>query len=282
MIISSHVLFDLKSTLISVKGILSDVILYTILALFLFILLCDLKDFFPMAFMVLRLYHSKKKADLIKHIKYLLKANPEFVDKVTNFDYIRTWYEHKLVDTVKKYTTVQQKEAEYGVKEKKRTPYYIDLQKACVEDESSLEILAFSIALLIVNEIGIYKSPSFFIVGQAGGNSILARRVASILGLRFVIVGSLAGKKDVVFGKHYPFEKAILVDDILFTGSMMIENLRTLKAHNIICDHIVVAIIRDLSYQKYLAGFCIENSCEIIVHKIHTYLDDDIKALIGQ
>ena len=221
-------IIGLKDIIKSIQDNLGDITLYLLFALFIYMFFCDVKDFLSMLVMVLKIYRSDKKNEIIRHINCLLKANAEYVDKITNFQYIRTWYEHKLDDTIKEYTTRQEKESKFGVKEKKKSVYYTDLQKACIEDENDLDIIAFSIALLIINKIDIYDKSSYFIVGQSDGNSILARRVASILGLRFVIVGNLAGKEDVVFGKYYPSEKAILVDDIIFTGSMLIENLRTL------------------------------------------------------
>lgn len=264
-----------------IETFLGDITLYLFFALFLFMFLCDIKTFLKMVWMVLKIYRSDHKQKLIHHVNFLLKTDSEFVEKITSFEYFRTWYNHQLDETVKKYTEIPKDSGEYGIIAKKKAKYYTDLQKACVENKESLDVIAFSVALSIAQEIDIYGKESYIIVGQAGGNILLASRVATILGLRFVIVGNLAGKKDNIFGTYYGAEKAIFVDDVLFTGTSMIEGIKTLNSHNIQCNNVFVALIRSYAYQEPVACYIKETNNNIEVKAVRTYLDCDMDKFIG-
>ena len=269
---------DLLSYLQNKLGNITIIVLFV---LFIFMFISDGIDFLKMVWMVLRVYSSKQKQQLIKHINYLLKADADFVDRVTNFDYLNTWYGNKVDSIIKSSTTKQENNTLYGVVSQKEALYYTDLQKTCIDDKNSLDALAFSLALLISKTVSLYDKKTYFIVGQAGGNSILASRVAAILGLRYVIVGSLAGKKSKLFGTYFNSESAIIVDDILFTGAMLIENLNILMENSIDCELVAVALIRSLAYQEQLAKFSIEHSKSVEVITLRTYLDKDMDTLIG-
>lgn len=281
MLLSGNNTISFTDVISFLQDKMGNITIIVLFALFIFMFISDGIDFAKMVWMVLRVYNSKQKHHLIKHINYLLKADADFVDRVTNFDYLNTWYGNKVDSIIKNSTTKQEKETKFGVVEQKEALYYTDLQKTCIDDKNSLDALAFSLALLISKTVSLYGKKSYFIVGQAGGNSILASRVAAILGLRYVIVGSLAGKKSKLFGTFFESESAIIVDDILFTGTMLIESLNILLENNVACEWVAVVLIRSLAYKEPLAKFSVDHTKSVEVIKIKTYLDEDMVTLIG-
>ena len=282
MLLSGSNTINFTDIISNLQEKLGNVTIIVLFVLFIIMFISDVIDFVKMVWMVLRVYMSKQKHQLIKHVDYLLRADADFVDRVTNFDYLKTWYGNKVDSIIKSSTTRQENNSKFGVVVKQEACYYTDLQKVCIDDKNSLDALAFSLALEISKRVNLYDKKAYFIVGQANGNSILANRVAAILGLRYVIAGTLAGKQSKLFGSFFNNESAIIVDDILFTGTMLIDNLNILVENGIDCELVAVVLIRSLVYQEYLAKFCIENKKSVDVISLKTYLDEDMVALIGK
>lgn len=258
-----------------IQSFLGYLILIVLFCIFVYMFVSDFKGICKLAKMVLDIYRSDKKDYIISHISFLLRTEGSFAKKITDFEYIKTWHQKQVVEIIKKYTAKNEKEEEYGVLEQRKALFYTDLQKACVENNQQLETLAFALALHIVTELDVYSDTSYILVGQADGNVLLASKVASILGLRYLIVGNLAGKKENIFGSYYKSDKAILVDDILFTGSMLVNNLDILYKSELQCAHIVVVMKRSLVYQESLAKFTNKVGYDIEVSSLVTWLDND-------
>lgn len=258
-----------------VQSFLGNMILVILFLIFIYMFVSDFKGICKLAKMVLDIYRSDKKNQIISHIKFLLRTKGDFIDKITTFEYIKTWSQKQVNEIIHKYTIKNEKEEEYGVVKQKKAIFYTDLQKACVESNQQLDTLAFAVALLIATELDVYGDTSYIVVGQADGNILLASKVASILGLRYLIVGNLAGKKKNIFGSYYKSDKAIVVDDILFTGAMLINNLDILYKSGLQCTNIVVVMRRSLAYQETLAKFTNKVGFDISVSSLVTYLDNN-------
>lgn len=268
------------------RNILTNIGTIPIIILFLITIWIFISDFTTackMAKMVIDIYRSGKKEHIISHIGFLLKTNGDFLQRITDFEYIKTWQKEQVKEIIQKYTDKNEGDMLYGVVEQRKAQYYTDLQKACLDNNQQLDALAFSIALLITTELNIYgKNTSYAIVGQADGNVLLANRVATILGLKYFIIGNLAGKKDKIFGDYGQKDKVILVDDILFTGTLLTQNLNILHKNGLQCTHIVVILRRSLAYQEVLAKFINEKGYDILVKSIFTYLDNDFDSQFGK
>jgi len=271
---------EILTTLSNIKNVAGDIILVFFLCLFAYMFIFDTIDIFKMIAMVLRVYRNKNKSNIIKHINFLLRVKGEFIEKVTSFEYIHTSYSGQLDSIIKKYTTVSSEANEHGVKTKLSTKYYTDLQKACVDSKEQLNVLAFSIALEVVQDDLTYQNLNkYVIVGQSGGNVLLANRVANILGLRFAIVGTLAGKDASIFGSIGKGDRALLIDDILFTGGMLTETISILEDNLLPCDKIFVVLKRSTVYQERLSQVCIKYDKEIHTISVKTILDADMNKM---
>lgn len=264
----------------SIRDGLGNLTLIIFFVIFVYMFFSDFLGILRLAKMVLDVYRSDKKEYIINHIKLLLKTKGEFVLKITQFEYINAYYGEKTYNIIKKYWFNAETENEYGVISKQKATFYIDLQKACVEGKEQLEVLAVTLSLFIVQNIDLYnKRDHYIIVGQSNGNILLANRVANILGLPFIIVGDLAGKKDAIFGDFKNTDKPIIVDDILFTGTLLVKNLRTLYDNKLICKNICVIVQRSLAYQEQLAHFKNEKLTDIQTDFLYSFLDQDIQGI---
>lgn len=253
-------------TLSSIKSIAGDAVLIMLFALFIYMLFNDLMGGLKLIIMVLRLYHSSNKTLIIKHIQSLLKVKGEFIGKVVNYEYIKTISASKLDAIIRNYTTIETEKKEFGIASKAMTKYYTDLQKACVDNKEQLDKTYNDLSHCIV-------------VGQSEGNVLLANRVANILGLRFIIVGALAGKDCSIFGTIHKKDKAIIVDDIVFTGGLLEKTISTLEASSIPCFRIFALLKRSNVCQEKVAQIGQKYGKEITVVAMKTILDNDMREI---
>lgn len=268
-----------SEVLSSIQNGLGNVLTIILFFIFLCMFIGDFIGIIKLAKMVFNVYRSSEKDKIIRHIDCLLKMKGELISKITQFEYMNTWYEARAKSIIKKYTAKTDKEIEYGIISKRKTTYYTDLQKACVESNEQLEILAVALSLYITQHINLYdQKKQYIIAGQSSGNILLANRVASILGLPFIIIGNLAGKEEAIFGDFKKNEEPIIVDDVLFTGTMLVKNLKILEDKGLICKKIYVVVRRSLAYEECLAQYKNTVQVDIQSDSLYTFLDSDFEA----
>ena len=138
---------------------------------------------------------------MLDYFSFLLTANDKLLKEIISFNMLFRNLETQLNLIIKKYTTITSETVKYGIYDKVETKYYLDLQKACIENNSYLEKLALILSFNIIQNSESYKQGKISqLCAQASGNIILAHKVSEILGIPLLIVGTLEGKQNTIFG----------------------------------------------------------------------------------
>ena len=114
---------------------------------------------------------------------------------------------------------------------------------------------------------------------MSNGNILLAKEVSKYLELPMVIAGDIAGKKDTILGEYCSGENCIIVDDIAFTGTMIIRALEILKKE-LNCIGIFVILRRSNRCDKELAEYNLKNQTNIKIIAVKDLLDKDLDNIL--
>jgi len=241
-----------------------------------------IKEFLHTAWIFLKLLFRKNKSDLLDYFSFLLTANDKLLKEIISFNMLFRNLETQLNLIIKKYTTITSETVKYGIYDKVETKYYLDLQKACIENNNYLEKLALILSFNVIQNSDSYKQGKIsHLCAQASGNIILAHKVSEILGIPLLIVGSLEGKQNTIFGDFCSNDVVIIIDDICSSGGMLRNSLNILHDSQLKIESIYTIIKRNTKCEIEVASFSDKIGQEIKIIPFKTLLDDELVHVLG-
>lgn len=260
---------------------LNDVVPLLLLLIALVFLFIHLNDFIRTAWIFTRLLFKKNKNDILDYFSFLLRAEKKLAKEIISFNMLFYNLDTQLNSIIRNNTIINDKPEKYGIYDKVETRYYVDFQKACIKNTHNLEKLALILSLTVIQNCELYrKGEIIHLCAQASGNIILANKVSEILGLPLLIVGSLEGKQNTIFGDFNSNDRVIIVDDISSSGGMLRNTLQILLENDLDYENIYTILKRSTKCDIEVAKFSDSVQKEIKIISSKTLLDNELDVVI--
>ncbi len=269
------------SSIISKLSWLNDVAPLLLLLVTLIFLFIHLNDFARTVWIFIRLLFKKNKNDILDYFSFLLKADKKLAKEIMSFNMLFNNLDTQLNSIIRENTFVNAENEKYGIYDKVETRYYVDFQKACIKNCQNLEKLALILSLNVIQNCDLYRKGEInHLCAQAFGNIILAHKVSEILGIPLLIVGTLEGKQNTIFGDFNPKDRVIVLDDISSSGGMIRNTLKILLENDLDFENIYTLLKRSTKCDIEVAKFSDSVQKEIKIISYKTLLDNELADII--
>lgn len=256
---------------------LNDVAPLLLLLVALVLLIIHLNDFLRTAWVFIRLLFKKNKNEILDYFSFLLKAEKKLSQEIMSFNMLFYNLDTQLNSIIRNNTLINGSIEKYGIYDKVETKYYVDFQKACIKNSQNLEKLALILSLNVIQNCELYrKGEIIHLCAQASGNIILAHKVSEILGLPLLIVGTLEGKQNTIFGDFNAKDRVIILDDISSSGGMLRNTLQILVDYDLEFENIYTVLKRSTKCDIEVAKFSDAVQKEIKIISSKTLLDSEL------